>query len=141
MNASVEAARAGEQGRGFAVVASEVRNLAQNTQDSVKNITELITDSNEKIHLAAESVKESQEIFVELSNKMDTVSQLMDQINTSAQEQQSGVEQINMAINNMEASLQHNAALVEQTTATSETLLNEANGLKTAIDYFKLKAN
>ena len=141
LNASVEAARAGDQGRGFAVVASEVRNLAQNTQDSVKNITELITDSNEKIHLAAESVKESQEIFVELSNKMDTVSQLMEQINTSAQEQQSGVEQINMAINNMEASLQHNAALVEQTTATSETLLNEAKGLKTAIDYFKLKSN
>ena len=46
-----------------------------------------------------------------------------------------------MAINNMEASLQHNAALVEQTTATSETLLNEAKGLKTAIDYFKLKSN
>ena len=72
---------------------------------------------------------------------MDTVSQLMEQINTSAQEQQSGVEQINMAINNMEASLQHNAALVEETTATSETLLNEAEGLKTAIDYFKLRAN
>ena len=139
LNASVEAARAGEQGRGFAVVASEVRNLAQNTQESVKNITALITDSNEKIHLAAESVKESKTIFIDITNQMDNASQLMDKINIAAQEQEKGIEQVNTAINNMDNSVQQNASLVTEATSASEALLSESNELVKAIAYFKLR--
>ncbi|WP_295161732.1 methyl-accepting chemotaxis protein [uncultured Brachyspira sp.] len=139
LNASVEAARAGEQGRGFAVVASEVRNLAQNTQESVKSITSLISDSNEKTNLASQSVKETKEIFGNIFVKMDNASNIMDKINTASQEQQRGIEQVNSAITNMDSSVQKNASLVEEAASSSQSLFDEANKLIKVIEYFKLR--
>lgn len=138
LNASVEAARAGEQGKGFAVVASEVRNLAQTTQTSVKSITDLIENVYEKIYKATGTARESQEIFIEIQNKIDEASKIMEGISNSAVEQQNGIDQIKIAIADMDSTTQKNAALVEEATASAQMLFSQSKELMDAIHLFKL---
>ncbi|PTY41177.1 methyl-accepting chemotaxis protein [Brachyspira hampsonii] len=138
LNASVEAARAGEQGKGFAVVASEVRNLAQTTQTSVKSITDLIENVYEKIDKATGTARESQEIFIEIQNKIDEASKIMEGISNSAMEQQNGIDQVKIAIADMDQTTQKNAALVEEATASAELLFAQSKELMDAIHLFKL---
>ena len=138
LNASVEAARAGEQGKGFAVVASEVRNLAQTTQTSVKSITDLIENVYEKIDKATGTARESQEIFVDIQNKIEDASRIMEGISHSAVEQQNGIDQIKIAVNEMDATTQKNAALVEEATASAELLFAQSEELMAAVHVFQL---
>ncbi|MEI0540082.1 methyl-accepting chemotaxis protein [Brachyspira pulli] len=139
LNASVEAARAGDQGRGFAVVASEVRNLAQNSQASAKDITVLIEDIYEKINKSAEMARHSQEIFTDIEMKIEETSKIMNDISQTAIEQEAGVDQVNTAVTKMDSITQQNAALVEQSTAASKSLLDQANHLETLVAFFKVK--
>ncbi|MDA0034552.1 methyl-accepting chemotaxis protein [Brachyspira hyodysenteriae] len=138
LNASVEAARAGEQGKGFAVVAAEVRNLAQTTQTSVKSITDLIENVYDKIDKATGTARESQEIFIEIQNKIDDASKIMEGISNSAIEQQNGIDQVKIAIAEMDSTTQKNAALVEEETASAELLFAQSKELMDAIHLFKL---
>ncbi|MDA0019625.1 methyl-accepting chemotaxis protein [Brachyspira hyodysenteriae] len=138
LNASVEAARAGEQGKGFAVVAAEVRNLAQTTQTSVKSITDLIENVYDKIDKATGTARESQEIFIEIQNKIDDASKIMEGISNSAIEQQNGIDQVKVAIAEMDSTTQKNAALVEEATASAELLFAQSKELMDAIHLFKL---
>ncbi|WP_260847778.1 methyl-accepting chemotaxis protein [Brachyspira hyodysenteriae] len=138
LNASVEAARAGEQGKGFAVVAAEVRNLAQTTQTSVKSITDLIENVYDKIDKATGTARESQEIFIEIQNKIDDASKIMEGISNSAIEQQNGIDQVKIAIAEMDSTTQKNAALVEEATASAELLFAQSKELMDAIHLFKL---
>ena len=138
LNASVEAARAGDQGRGFAVVASEVRNLAQNSQSSAKNITLLIENIYEKINRSAETARESQSIFNDIQSKIDGTAKIMQEISTTAVEQQTGEDQVNMAVSKIDGITQQNAALVDETTNYARELLERSENLKNIMTFFKM---
>ena len=138
LNASVEAARAGDMGKGFGVVASEVRNLAQTTQTSVKDITDLIDNVYTKIDKATETAHQSQKIFSDIKSKIDETANIMQGISSAAVEQQAGVEQVNRAVSEMDLATQKNSALVNEAESASRDLVSQANTLKNVMSFFKL---
>jgi len=138
LNAAVEAARAGEQGRGFAVVASEVRKLAQRSADAAKEIKALITDSVVKVEDGGKLVEQSGQTLREIVMSVKKVSDIVAEIAAAASEQASGIEQANQAILRMDQVTQQNVALVEQTSAVSRTMGDQAHQLHELIDFFKL---
>jgi methyl-accepting chemotaxis protein len=138
LNAAVEAARAGEQGRGFAVVAAEVRNLAQRSAAAAKEITTLIKDSVEKVDVGSKQVDQAGETMNEIVQAVKRVTDIMAEIAAASIEQNSGIEQVNQAILQMDEVTQQNAALVEQAAASAEAMEEQALALTMAVNIFKL---
>lgn len=138
LNAAVEAARAGEQGRGFAVVAGEVRNLAQRAAAAAGEIKTLIGDSVEKVEDGSKLVTQAGKTMEDIVNSIHGVTVIMSEISAASVEQTAGIEQVNLAICQMDDVTQQNAALVEQATAAAESLEKQTQHLTVVVTHFKM---
>ncbi len=138
LNAAVEAARAGEQGRGFAVVAAEVRNLAQRSASAAKEIKTLIQDSVHKVEVGTDLVNRSGQTLNEIVTSVKRVTDIVSEIAAASREQLAGVEQINLAVSQMDRVTQGNAAQTEEMSGTASALLAHATQLSHLVGGFRL---
>lgn len=138
LNAAVEAARAGEQGRGFAVVASEVRSLAQRSAEAAKEIKKLIEASITEVSDGSKQVEGAGDTMQELLASVQRVTEIMKEISAASEEQSTGIDQVNLAVSQMDEVTQQNAALVEQAAAAAGSLQDQARQLADAVSVFKI---
>ena len=141
LNAAVEAARAGEQGRGFAVVASEVRSLAQRSAEAAKEIKTLISDSVEKVGVGTQQVAQAGSTMQEIVTGIKRVADIVGEIASASREQSAGIAQINQSVTQLDGVTQQNAALVEETSAASNALQEQARELASLAASFQLESS
>ncbi|MGB3812934.1 MAG: methyl-accepting chemotaxis protein [Shinella sp.] len=137
LNAGVEAARAGEAGKGFAVVAQEVRELAQRAASAAKDIKGLITKSGDEVSIGVKYVQETGTSLSDIETRVVTINDRIHSIATAAREQATGLQEVSTAINQMDQVTQHNAAMVEETSAATHKLKGEADGLADLVARFR----
>ncbi|CAN7150083.1 methyl-accepting chemotaxis protein [Neorhizobium sp. LjRoot104] len=138
LNAGVEAARAGEAGKGFAVVAQEVRELAQRSASAAKGIKALISKSGEEVAGGVMLVQKTGEALSEIETRVLRINDHIHSIAVASREQSTGLAEVNTAVNQMDQVTQQNAAMVEETSAATQTLSSEADSLFALVSNFDI---
>ena len=141
LNAGVEAARAGDAGRGFAVVASEVRALAQRSADAAKDVKTRILSATEHVTAGVALVGETGNALNRIIDKVASVSEAIGSMASTSDHQSKSIGEMNIAINEMDAVTQQNAAMVEETTAATRLLVQKAEELASAISIFMIESD
>jgi methyl-accepting chemotaxis protein len=126
-------------GARLAVVASEVRNLAQRSASAAKEIKQLIDDSVGKVEAGTRLVGQAGSTMDEVVASIRRVTAIVGEISNASVEQTHGIEQINLAITQMDQVTQQNAALVEQAAAAAGSMQEQAGKLAEAVSIFKLE--
>ncbi len=127
LNAAVEAARAGEAGAGFAVVAEEVRSLAMRAAEAARNTSGLIEGTVQRVKQGSGMVEQAGGEFVAVTTGVGKSGELINEIAAASREQARGIEQINVAVNEMNEVVQRNAANAEETASASNQMSAQAD--------------
>lgn len=138
LNAAVEAARAGEQGRGFAVVASEVRALAQRSAQAAREITALIEDSVAKVNEGSGQVERAGATMQEIVDSVKRVTDIMGEISAATIEQSSGIDQVNLAVSQMDSTTLQNAQMVEAGVRIAANMTQQVQKLNETLQAYRL---
>ena len=137
LNAAIEAARAGESGRGFAVVANEVRNLSQKTSESAKEIKQLLENNSTKVEHGTQLAQDAQNSIEEMVKTIKIIAEMINNISLAFNQQSTNLAQVNETVSHLDKGIQQNAALVEETSAASQTLKTQIEYLNDLVSQFK----
>jgi methyl-accepting chemotaxis protein len=141
LGVGVEVACAGEAGKGFAVVAQEVRELAGRASGAAKDIKALVTRSSGEVQNGVALVRATGEALHRIGDDVMKINDDVGAIVTSAREQFVGLSEINSAIGQMDQTTQKNAAMVEETNASSHTLASDAENLTRLMAQFSIEGS
>lgn len=141
LNAGVEAARAGDAGKGFAVVAQEVRDLAQRSAAAAKEIAGLIRNSSEEVSCGVRLVDEVGAALAHINEFVAQIDTRVDAITGASREQSLGLKEISSAVGSIDQMTQQNAVMVEESSAVSQALAEDAKQLFALVSRFKLSGN